>query len=224
MNRVLIIEDDSDINNLLREIFERDAYEAVQAYSGTEAQFHLEDCFDLILLDLMLPGLPGEQVLECIRRKGNTPVIIISGKSALDDRLHLLEIGADDYIVKPFETAEVLARARALLRRSGTSGLTNAAEKYEYKGIRIYPDRVEAYFYDEELDLTRTEFQILEVMLKEPEKVHSRDELYTTIRGEEYFGTDNAITVHVSNLRNKLRLKSGEEVIGTVWGVGYKLK
>lgn len=225
MYKVLIVEDDSDINNLLRGIFERSDYEVVQAFSGTESMFYLSDELDLVILDLMLPGLTGEDVLKRIRTKSTVPVIIISGKTALEDKLNLLEIGADDYIIKPFEHAEVIARANAAIRRSKlTKGEVVSEEVLRHNNVSLYPDKYETYIGDEKLDLTQTEFLILMHMMKNPEKVHSRDELYTAIWSDSYFGGDNAITVHISNLRNKLRVKSGEDIITTVWGVGYRIK
>lgn len=225
MYKVLIVEDDSDINNLLRGIFERSDYEVVQAFSGTESMFYLSDELDLVILDLMLPGLTGEDVLKRIRTKSTVPVIIISGKTALEDKLNLLEIGADDYIIKPFEHAEVIARANAAIRRSKlTKGEVVSEEVLRHNNVSLYPDKYETYIGDEKLDLTQTEFLILMHMMKNPEKVHSRDELYTAIWGDSYFGGDNAISVHISNLRNKLRVKSGEDIITTVWGVGYRIK
>lgn len=225
MKRVLIVEDDSDINNLLKSIFERDGFEVVQAFSGTESMFYMSEELDLVILDLMLPGMTGEEVLKNIRTKSSVPVIVISGKTALEDKLNLLEIGADDYIIKPFEQAEVVARANAAIRRSKLSkGDVVSEDVLSHKNISLYPGRYEVYINSEKLELTQTEFSILMHMMKNPENVHSRDDLYTAIWGDSYFGGDNAITVHISNLRNKLKVKSGEEVITTIWGVGYRLE
>lgn len=225
MDKILIVEDDSDINNLLKGIFERQGYEVRQAFSGTEATFYNSDEFDLLILDLMLPGMTGEEVISQIRVQSSVPIIVISGKTTLEDKLNLLELGADDYIIKPFEQAEVLARVNAAIRRSKlTKGDVMSEDVLKYKNITLYPDKYEVYMESEKLELTQTEFSILMHMMKHSENVHTRDDLYTAIWGDSYFGGDNAITVHISNLRNKLRLKTGEDVITTVWGVGYRLK
>lgn len=225
MDKILIVEDDSDINNLLKGIFERQGYEVRQAFSGTEAMFYNSDEFDLLILDLMLPGMTGEEVISQIRVQSSVPIIVISGKTTLEDKLNLLELGADDYIIKPFEQAEVVARVNAAIRRSKlTKGDVMSEDVLKYKNITLYPDKYEVYMESEKLELTQTEFSILKHMMKHSENVHTRDDLYTAIWGDSYFGGDNAITVHISNLRNKLRLKTGEDVITTVWGVGYRLK
>lgn len=225
MDKILIVEDDSDINNLLKGIFERQGYEVRQAFSGTEAMFYNSDEFDLLILDLMLPGMTGEEVISQIRVQSSVPIIVISGKTTLEDKLNLLELGADDYIIKPFEQAEVVARVNAAIRRSKlTKGDAASEDVLKYKNITLYPDKYEVYMESEKLELTQTEFSILMHMMKHSENVHTRDDLYTAIWGDSYFGGDNAITVHISNLRNKLRLKTGEDVITTVWGVGYRLK
>ncbi len=225
MDKILIVEDDSDINNLLKGIFERQGYEVRQAFSGTEAMFYNSDEFDLLILDLMLPGMTGEEVISQIRVQSSVPIIVISGKTTLEDKLNLLELGADDYIIKPFEQAEVVARVNAAIRRSKlTKGDAASEDVLKYKNIILYPDKYEVYMESEKLELTQTEFSILMHMMKHSENVHTRDDLYTAIWGDSYFGGDNAITVHISNLRNKLRLKTGEDVITTVWGVGYRLK
>lgn len=225
MDKILIVEDDSDINNLLKGIFERQGYEVRQAFSGTEAMFYNSDEFDLLILDLMLPGMTGEEVISQIRVQSSVPIIVISGKTTLEDKLNLLELGADDYIIKPFEQAEVVARVNAAIRRSKlTKGDAASEDVLKYKNIILYPDKYEVYMESEKLELTQTEFSILMHMMKHSENVHTRDDLYTAIWGDSYFGGDNVITVHISNLRNKLRLKTGEDVITTVWGVGYRLK
>ena len=187
--------------------------------------FYNSDEFDLLILDLMLPGMTGEEVISQIRVQSSVPIIVISGKTTLEDKLNLLELGADDYIIKPFEQAEVVARVNAAIRRSKlTKGDAASEDVLKYKNITLYPDKYEVYMESEKLELTQTEFSILMHMMKHSENVHTRDDLYTAIWGDSYFGGDNTITVHISNLRNKLRLKTGEDVITTVWGVGYRLK
>lgn len=221
--KILIVEDDEDINNLLKNFLEEAGYEVVQAFSGTEASFYIKDDIDIYILDLMLPGKTGEELISEIRNKFDAPILVISGKTMLEDKIKVFELGADDYMVKPFEKLEVLARINVLLRRINLKEKSDE-EILKYGGIRLDPKNFEATANGEKLVLTQTEFLILYEFLKDPESVFTRDRLYEAIWGYEYFEGDNAITVHMSHLRQKLRKALGEDIINTVWGVGYRLK
>ncbi len=221
--KILVVEDDEDINNLLKNFLESEGYIVKQAFSGTEAKFYLDEDIDLFVLDLMLPGQTGEEIIKMIREKKETPILVISGKTSVEDKVNVLELGADDYIVKPFEKIEVLARIKVLKRRVKLQQEETGDGVLKYKSIVINPKTFEAYADDQEIILTQTEFMILYEFLKDPDSVFSRDRLYDLIWGYEYTEGDNAITVHISHLRQKLRQVTGEDVIGTVWGVGYKL-
>lgn len=221
--KILVVEDDEDINNLLKNFLESEGYNVKQAFSGTEAKFYLEEDLDLFILDLMLPGKTGEELISLIREKREVPILVISGKTSLEDKVKVLELGADDYIVKPFEKLEVLARIKVLMRRVKFQQEKTDDDVLKYKSIVINPKTFEAFAGDQEIILTQTEFMILYEFLKDPDSVFSRDRLYDLIWGYEYTEGDNAITVHISHLRQKLRQVTGEDIIGTVWGVGYKL-
>lgn len=221
--KILVVEDDEDINNLLKNFLESEGYNVKQAFSGTEARFYLEEDIDLFILDLMLPGKTGEELISLIREKREVPILVISGKTSLEDKVKVLELGADDYIVKPFEKLEVLARIKVLMRRVKFQQEKTDDDVLKYKSIVINPKTFEAFAGDQEIILTQTEFMILYEFLKDPGSVFSRDRLYDLIWGYEYTEGDNAITVHISHLRQKLRQVTGEDIIGTVWGVGYKL-
>lgn len=220
--KILIVEDDEAINNLIKSYLEEEGYIVFQAFSGTEAKFYLKEAIDLFILDLMLPGLSGEEIIEEIRKISQGPILVVSGKAELDDKVNALDLGADDYMTKPFEKRELLARIKVLLRRLALEKKP-AEDQLIYKSIRLKPKSMEVFVDDKNLSLTQTEFLILYEFLKDPDSVFSRDRLYDSIWGYDYQEGDNAITVHISHLRQKLRQATGEDIIVTVWGVGYKL-
>ena len=225
MQKILIVEDDNDINSLLRRILTVAGYQVVQAYSGTEALLQYQSVSpDLVLLDLMLPGLSGSQVLGKLRGEmsSDVPVIILSAKDGLSDKVALLDIGADDYIVKPFEPDEVVARIRAALRRR--SKVSAAREELTYKNIALRPDLRKVTVRGRELALTAIEYELLYTFMRNPEKVYSREKLYEEVWKDGYYGTDHTVNVHVSNLRKKLKDADGQEdYIQSVYGIGFRL-
>ncbi len=231
--RILIVEDDADINRLLYKILKKNNYAPEQAFSGTEARLMLRSsAYDLILLDLMLPGMTGEEVLDYIRndRKLSVPVMILSAKGSLKDRVGLLMDGADDYLIKPFEPEEVLAHVCAVLRRCGrVQAEAESAEKetavYTCRNLTVYPEARRVTAKGEEISLTAHEFDILYLLIQNPDKVYSRESLYEQVWKGGYYGEDNTVNVHVSNIRKKLAKADPEEdYIQTVWGIGFKLK
>ncbi len=225
MQKILIVEDDNDINSLLRRILTGAGYQVVQAYSGTEALLQYQSASpDLVLLDLMLPGLSGSQVLGKLRGEmsSDVPIIILSAKDGLSDKVALLDIGADDYIVKPFEPDEVVARIRAALRRR--SKVSAAQEELTYKNIALRPDLRKVTVRGRELALTAIEYELLYTFMRNPEKVYSREKLYEEVWKDGYYGTDHTVNVHVSNLRKKLKDADGQEdYIQSVYGIGFRL-
>lgn len=235
MNRILVIEDDEDINRLLCRILKKEGYEVTAAYSGTEAKLRLElEVPDLILLDLMLPGMKGEELTAFIRneKKSNVPIIVLSAKAALENKVELITMGADDYITKPFEPQEVLVRVMAALRRAGNgmveSGNTGAKESesqnFTYKALILNPVSRKVTVRKQEISLTPHEYEILFILMQQPEKVFSRDALYEMVWENGYFGEDNTVNVHVSNIRKKIAaVDKEEEYIKTVWGIGFKM-
>ena len=230
--RILIVEDDADINRLLYKILKKNGYAPEQAFSGTEARLLLQaGAYDLLLLDLMLPGLTGEELLDYIRRERglSIPVMILSAKGSRHDRVELLMDGADDYLTKPFEPEEVLARVCAVLRRCGREEPDTAPEKktkaYTFKSLTVYPEARQALIKDTEIPLTAHEFDILLLLIQNPDKVYSRENLYEQVWKGGYYGEDNTVNVHVSNIRKKLaKADPDEEYIQTVWGIGFKMK
>ena len=205
------------------------SFKALQAFSGTEALSLIEGGEpDLLLLDLMLPGLSGEELLRKLReeRRYSFPVLILSAKSALGDKVALLKSGADDYITKPFEPEEVIARIQAALRRAGSAGSLSGQQPdaLTYGNIKLYPDSRRVLVNDRELSLTAHEYQLLHLFLQSPGKVYSRESLYELVWEGGYYGENNTVNVHVSNLRRKIReADASREYIQTVYGIGFRL-
>lgn len=223
--KILVVEDNDDINCILCRYLEREGYQAAGAFSGTEAKLQLTlNTFDLILLDLMIPGIPGEELIKEIRKKGPTPIIVISAKIGLEDKVNALKNGADDYITKPFERDEVLARVDAVLRRSKVLQADRPPEKdYVFKQLTLKPSSREVYVKGRLVLLTAHEFDILLKLLQFPDRVFTKEQLYQDIWKSGYYGEDNTINVHVSNIRKKVKEFDDASYIKTVWGIGFKI-
>lgn len=221
MEQILIVEDDMNINNLLQEALQKQGYSCVQAFSGTEALLVMEQKkFALMLLDLMLPGISGEEVLGKVREKTDMPVIVLTAKDAMDSKVGLLLAGADDYVTKPFDINEVLARVVVQIRRSQESSRSDVTE---YKNLTLNRTTYEVKVEGQEIRLTRQEFRVLELLLNNPDRVFSKQEVYDYAWEEPFFGEDKVINVHISNIRKKIKIVTEEEYIETVWGIGFKL-
>lgn len=224
---ILIVEDDNQINNMLALLLTKNGYNVRQAYSGTEAKLYLEQTdFHLVLLDLMIPGINGGQLLLDIRKTKQVPIIVLTAKLDRQLKLDLLRAGADDYITKPFDLEEVSARVYSNIRRyMEFTNSGNISERLTYKDILMDKDTKEVYVNSNDVILTAREFSILELLLTHPKKVFTKANLYESIWGDEYLGDDNTVNVHMSNLRNKLtKANPKEDYIETIWGMGYKLK
>ena len=223
MNKILIVEDDVNINNLLKEALSGNGYTCGQAFSGTEAALWLEkESWALVLLDLMLPGMTGEEVLGLIRRQGDVPVIVLTAKDALAEKLELLTNGADDYITKPFDIQEVVARVQIQLRHAGRE---QAPDRISCGEISLEKGTHQVWIGGKELEhLTRQEFAILELLLEHPGQVFSKEAIFTYAWQEEYMGETKTLDVHISNIRKKLKSLTEKEYIQTVWGIGYRLQ
>ncbi len=227
-NRILIVEDDTDINRLIAAILSRQGYETVSAFSGTEALLRLEqEEFRMVILDLMLPGMDGELLLAHVREKmqKEIPVLVLSARASLADKVQLLTSGADDYMTKPFEPEELAARVYSCLRRTKSEENSPAAkQEYRHKNLILYPDSRRVAVKGQELTLTPHEYEILSLLVQSPEKVYSRETLYEQVWKGGYYGEDNTVNVHVSNLRKKIAaVDAEEEYIKTVWGIGFKM-
>lgn len=225
MHTILIVEDDVNISSLLRETLECEGYACVQAFSGTEARMLLsENSYAVVLLDLMLPGISGEEVLKEIRQRGKTPVIVLTAKDTIDDKVEFLRSGADDYVTKPFDIKEVAARVEVQIRRMGGETKDKAPKELQYQGLVLDKEGFRVIVEGRELaKITKQEFAILELLLKHPKKVFSKEEIFEYAWDEPYMGETKTLDVHISNIRKKIKEVSEKEYIETVWGIGYRL-
>lgn len=221
-NRILIVEDDPQISELLSSFLRQNSFETVTAADGISASLELKKQeHDLVLMDLMLPKKSGEELIRELRGYSDIPVIVLSAHSMLETRLEMLRIGADDYILKPFDLNEVLVRIQVVLRRSGSAP---AAQQLTCGGLTLNTaDRSVAYD-GEAVALTAKELMLLQLFMEHPKKVFSKANLYESVWNDTYYYEDNTINVHVSNLRSKLKKASGKDFIETVWGIGYRLR
>lgn len=224
MNKLLIVEDDTLLSDMMKRLLLQNNYEIVTAYSGSEALLILEkESFDLVLLDLMLPGLSGETVLERIREKSDTPIIGVSAKTDIDSKVNLLKNGADDYITKPFDNKELLVRVEAVLRRYHKP--TSDTSFLSFKDLELNAATMEVKIKDTPLTLTRYEYLILQLLMSAPNKVFTKNNIFESVWSEDFYGDDNAINVHISNLRKKFaKVNQNEQYIQTVWGLGFKMQ
>lgn len=218
MKTILIIDDDPSIGNLEEEVLGQAGYAVLRAYSGTEALLLLKEARpDLILLDLMLPGLSGEELLP---RLSAIPVIVVSAKSAVSDKVELLSGGAADYITKPFDTAELLARIAARLRER--SGRQDSAVM-RYGDIELDEIAHSVSVSETPVSLTRTEYAILKLLLRNPGQVVAKSYLLEQIGEDTPDCTESSLKTHISHLRSKLRAVSGRDHVESIWGIGFRL-
>lgn len=224
--RILIVEDDADINLLLKTLLEGGGYEVTAAYAGSEAKLLLaHEQFDLLILDLMLPGIEGETLISIVREKYTMPIIVISAKLGKDAKITTLRLGADDFISKPFDNDEVLARVEAQLRRSHVFSQPpqRSITTLRHKNCVLDTKAMTVKVNGQPLELTALEYQLLLTFLQHPEQVFTRAKLFELCWNDTYLGTDNTVDVHISHIRSKLAELDGEEYIRTVRGVGYRL-
>ena len=223
MDTILIIEDNKDVNLMLAEALIDAGYEVKSVFTGTDGIGEIKNHgYDLILLDIMLPYKSGDEILKEMRSFSEIPVIIISAKDIIGTKIDLLKLGADDYITKPFDLGEVVARVESNLRRSHK--LVQENKDFHYKDMLLDDSTKRVSVNGIEIELTAKEYMILEMLIKHRGKVFTKANLYESVWQNEYLGDDNAVKTHISNLRNKLKkANSNEKYIETVWGLGYRL-
>lgn len=223
MKHILIVDDDIYIGNLLQEALTREGYRVSRAYSGTEALLALSSLTpDLVLLDLMLPGLSGEELLPQIAK---IPVIVISAKVDVDNKVELLLGGAVDYVTKPFHTKELLARIAVQLRNSGVASADAfAVSSLTFDDITLHTDTHTVTAGTNEIRLTRTEYAILKLLMQNPTQIITKSCLLDRISEDTPDCTEGSLKTHISHLRAKLRRISHKEYIEAVWGIGFKMK
>lgn len=221
--KVLIVEDDSNIAQLLQLYLEKEGFETQVAEDGSKGLnlFH-ESSPDLVLLDIMLPGLDGWTVCKKIRETSKVPIIMMTAKGETVDKVNGLELGADDYIVKPFEMKEMLARIHAVLRRYGSK--ETAEKKLTFDKLVINMDSYELLVDGKRVDTPPKEMELLFHLASSPNRVFTRNQLLDEVWGFDYFGDSRTVDVHIKRLREKLEGVSPKWSLKTVWGVGYKFE
>jgi len=221
---ILIVDDDKDIVNLIKDILEDEGYAVNSAFNGLDAlKLIASNKFELLIIDIMLPDINGYEICKKIRDDVTAPIIILSAKNKAMDKVIGFELGADDYITKPFDDNELIARVKAHLRRSKRNESNNPVEKdglIKFKGIELNKNSYEVYINGLKAELSTKEFQIITYMMEYANIVLTRDQIYNAVWGYEDFGDENTVTVHIKKLREKID-KEGN-FIKTIWGVGYK--
>ena len=224
--KILVVEDDVDINALLCDLLKKEGYAVRGAFSGTEAKLCVEvEEYHLILLDLMLPGMTGKELIGAFRKEKTMPIIVLSAKVGQDVKIETLKLGADDFVSKPFDTQEVLARVEAQLRRYTVFSKSLDTNKVlKYKNLTMDVEAAKVTINGVDVNLTAREYKILELLMSYPKKVFTRNNLFEHVWNDEFLGDDNTVNVHMSNLRSKLsKVDSKTDYIQTVWGIGFKL-
>ncbi len=225
--KVLLVEDDTEISDMLKKFLGTEGFEVVTAYDGESAcEKFFADTYSIVLLDLMIPKISGMEVMKTIRASSTVPIIILSAKDTDSDKTLGLGLGADDYVAKPFSVTEVLARIKANIRRT-TQYTAPAVVENDIitKGeLELNTSDYSVMKNGEKIELTVKEFEILKLLMKNPKKVYTKEQMYSQIWNDAYLGDENAVNVHISRLRNKIEDNPRDpKYVVTVWGIGYKL-
>lgn len=225
MSTILIVDDEADMRNLIETIVKGEGFRTVQAADASEALAALGSTqFDLMLIDVMMPGMDGFELCQKVRELSKVPIIFLTARDANEDKVNGLLLGADDYIVKPFSASELLARITAVLRRYG-AGVIEATQKIIVQGkIELNEDARKVKVNAQDVTLTLKEFELLDLFMKNPNIVFSREQLLTTVWHSEYDGGTRTVDTHIKTLRLKLGKisKEASESIQTIWGIGYR--
>ncbi len=223
--KILIVDDDENICELLRLYLEKDGFSTIVANDGGQALSCAQiNNPDLILLDIMMPVLDGWQVCREIRKNSNVPIIMLTAKGETFDKVLGLELGADDYVTKPFDSKEVVARIKAVLRRMGDNDKADGAKEVRYDKLRINITNYELEVNGEQIDTPPKELELIYHLASNPNRVYTRDQLLDEVWGFDYYGDSRTVDVHVKRLREKLEGISDKWSLKTVWGVGYKFE
>ena len=223
--KILIVEDNILISKSIESKLKEEQFDVKSVFNGEDAINQFDQIkYDVVLLDLMLPVKSGEEVLKHIRSKGDVPVIIISVKDSDVEKAINLGLGADDYLAKPFSMLELVARVKAILRRSRKTAEVVTKQKYDIGNVEINMTNYEVRKNGQMVELTLKEFEILKLLVTHPDQTFSKQLMYRTIWGEEYYYNDNVINVHIRRLREKVEDDpSNPKIVVTMWGFGYKL-
>ena len=225
LGKILVADDDQNISDLLRMYLEKEGFSVCLATDGEQAlaKFQSENP-DLVLLDIMMPKLDGWQTCREIRKKSEVPIIMVTAKGETFDKVLGLELGADDYVVKPFEAKEVVARIKAVLRRTGKAQVKADTKEVSYENLIVNMTKYELKVKGEVVDTPPKELELLYHLASNPNRVYTRDQLLDEVWGFEYYGDSRTVDVHVKRLREKLEGVSDKWALKTVWGVGYKFE
>lgn len=226
-NKVLIVDDEANICELIRLYVEKEGYNAIIATDGAKAvEKFMQEKPDMVLLDIMLPVKDGWQVCREIRAVNDTPIIMLTAKGETFDKVLGLELGADDYIVKPFEPKELVARMKAVLRRTEarTAPQEERGNELVFDGLKIGRETYEIYLDGKKIEMPPKEFELLYFLAKNKNKVYTRDQLLDEIWGYEFFGDSRTVDVHIKRIREKIESEGKNWQLKTVWGVGYKFE
>lgn len=225
--KILVVEDDLEINRLVSDHLSREGYNIISVFNGADAFLKLSsDCYQMVILDIMMPKVDGYEVLRKIRELGNTPVLILSAKCQETDKIIGLGLGADDYMTKPFGVGELTARVKAQLRRylRFSTASDNKTHIIKHFDIEMDTSTFEVKISNKLISLTAKEFEILKLFMLNPKKVFTKNQLFKSIWGGEYLNDENTVMVHIRRLREKIEIEpSNPKYIQTVWGIGYKL-
>jgi DNA-binding response OmpR family regulator len=225
VNRILLVDDDPGVLDVVAFMLRREGFEVDEERDGTAAlEKARTDGFDIVILDIMLPGMSGTDVCRALRAESDVPILMLTARDAEIDRVLGLELGADDYVTKPFSTAELLSRVRAILRRRELDRATGGATVRKLGGLQIDLGRHEVSVDGDRVHLTLSEFKVLSLLAEQPERIVSRRELMQHLWASEHVGDEHACEVHISNLRRKIEKDPTQpERLVTVRGMGYKL-
>lgn len=223
--KILICDDDRNICELLRLYLEKEGYALAIANDGEEALAKFaSETPDLVLLDIMMPKLDGWQVCREIRKKSNCPIIMITAKGETFDKVLGLELGSDDYVVKPFDPKEIVARIKAIMRRTGKTASESDIKEVSYDRLVVNMTKYELKVDGKAIDTPPKELELLYHLASNPNRVYTRDQLLDEVWGFEYYGDSRTVDVHIKRLREKLEGVSEQWTLKTVWGVGYKFE
>lgn len=219
MNKILIVEDDKNISNMIYDLLKLNKYEPVVALDSVQALHRHDKTVDLVLLDLMLPKVNGKDLIKELKEINNCPVIIVSAVTDVDMKVLLFDLGADDYITKPFQNKELLARIKLALRHNGKDKVL------DYKDLSLNIEKYVATCNDKNLELTKNEFEILKLLVINKNQIVTKSILFDDVWGTKDSADENTLNVHISKIRNKLKMANpNEDYIETIWKIGYKLK
>lgn len=219
-NTILIIEDDKDINEMLTKLLTNNDFKVKNAYSGTEGILAHSDNIDLILLDLMLPGKNGEDIIKDLKQKNNVPIIVMSAIEDVNKKVDLFSLGANDYITKPFNNDELIARIKVQLRDNNTF-----SNILRFKDIELNKNNYSVMCNNKKVSFTKKEFELIKLLMENHNKTLTKSMIFDSIWNDENSADDNTLNVHISKIKNKLKdCNPNEEYIETVWSIGYRLK